>query len=442
MANQKNSSKSKPLATNSQKLVMPPSETNLAVNFIGLGFSIFSLLLMRAIWPTVDIQTASLIAMACAALPIVLIEMRKFRVYEKASTGLGAKRESDPERVAVKLIGLIGTFGYLALLYWALPEYGKPFFDRYWQLLSTSLPLLLIGAIPYFWWLDGKMREPEDGYWHFGLFVLLQWGEVDWKRIGPHARDWLVKGFFFPLMFLYTGGNALMIINYDFNNMNSFQAFFEYANNLLFYADLIFAAVGYVLTFRIFDTHIRSSEPTFRGWVVAVVCYAPFWQGLFYASYFSYDDGLFWTNWLADYEGVKILWGCAILVLVTIYSSATVCLGVRFSNLTYRGLVTNGAYRFTKHPAYVSKNLSWWLISIPFISMEGPADAFKHCLLLAGVNLIYYLRARTEEAHLSNYPEYVQYGMYMNEHSIFAPLAKVMPFLKYKGYASPMTVKA
>lgn len=437
MAKQKNTPKTKPLT-------LPESETRLWLNFLGLGCSFLALALLRRFWPDVDIMSASLIAMAAAAVPIILIEVAYYRVQDKASTGLSsstsAVREVDPERVAVKLIGLVGTFGYLAILYWALPEYDKNFFDRYWMLLSYALPLLLAAAVPYFWWMDARLKDPEDSYYHFGLTVLLQWREVDKKRIGPHLRDWLVKGFFFPLMFLYIGGNTLQIIQYDFGNWYhygefQFGRFFDYANNFLFFMDLLFAAVGYAITFRYLDTHIRSSEPTFRGWVVAVMCYSPFWQAVFYGSYFAYDDDYYWGHMLGAYPGPYMVWGTAILCLLFVYATATVSLGIRFSNLTYRGLVTNGFYRFTKHPAYVSKNLSWWLVSVPFISSAGPAEAIRHSLLLLGVNVIYYLRARTEEQHLSNYPEYVAYGNYMNEHSIFAPLARVLPFLKYQAPA-------
>lgn len=429
MASPKNTPKTKPLTC-------PKSETRLWLNYTGLGFSLLALVLLRDLWRDVDVMTASLIAMVSAALPIILVEVFYYKIYRKESTGMdGIVRETDPERVAIKLVGLLGTFGYLGLLYWALPEYDKGFFDRYWELLSYGVPILLLLSVPYFWWMDGRLAEPEDGYWHFGMLVLGGWSKVNKKRIGTHMRDWLVKGFFFPLMFVYLGGNTLMIVQYDFSRMVYFGAFFDYMNNFLFYIDLIFAAVGYALTFRVLDTHIRSSEPTFRGWVVAIMCYAPFWQAVFYGSYFAYDDNYFWGHMLNGYDGLYTIWGSIILCLLFIYCSATVSLGIRFSNLTYRGLVTNGFYRFTKHPAYVSKNLSWWLISVPFISSAGPFEAFRMCLLLFGVNVIYYLRARTEENHLSNYPEYVQYGLWMNEHSIFASLARVLPFLKYKPIA-------
>jgi protein-S-isoprenylcysteine O-methyltransferase Ste14 len=50
------------------------------------------------------------------------------------------------------------------------------------------------------------------------------------------------------------------------------------------------------------------------------------------------------------------------MVLLTgIYAWATVAFGLRFSNLTYRGVLTNGPYAFTRHPAYLSKNAFWWM---------------------------------------------------------------------------------
>ena len=207
---------------------------------------------------------------------------------------------------------------------------------------------------------------------------------------------------------------------------------YRLAHSVIMFTDLLYAAIGYVLTLRILNSHIRSSEPTFRGWVVAVACYAPFWEVLLYARFFNYSNTLNWSEWLLDMPIVQAVWGCSILALLCVYSLATVCLGIRFSNLTYRGLITSGPYRFTKHPAYVCKNLSWWLVSVPFITSDPWHVAVSHCLLLAFVNFIYYQRAVTEENHLSNYPEYREYALAMNQRSIFRPLVKYLPFLEYK----------
>ncbi len=102
---------------------------------------------------------------------------------------------------------------------------------------------------------------------------------------------------------------------------------------------------------------------------------------------------------------VRVAWAAAIIALTVIYALCTVSFGLRFSNLTHRGIITDGPYRFTKHPAYLAKNLSWWLISVPFVSEQGWGAALRNCMLLALLNLIYYARARTEERHLSRDPD-------------------------------------
>jgi hypothetical protein len=107
---------------------------------------------------------------------------------------------------------------------------------------------------------------------------------------------------------------------------------------------------------------------------------------------------------------------------------ATVAFGIRFSNLTHRGILTNGPYRWTKHPAYVSKNLSWWLLSIPFIPMDGWDNLVKHSLALLCINFMYFMRAKTEEWHLSRDPTYVQYALWMNEHGVLRFLNRISLF--------------
>jgi len=113
-----------------------------------------------------------------------------------------------------------------------------------------------------------------------------------------------------------------------------------------------------------------------------------------------------------------------ILLLTSIYALSTVVFGIRFSNPTNRGIITHGPHRFTKHPAYVSKNLPWWLISVPFISAAGAATAAMHCAILLGVNGIYWLRAKTEERHLMHAPTYRAYAEWIANHGIFARIAR------------------
>jgi protein-S-isoprenylcysteine O-methyltransferase Ste14 len=82
--------------------------------------------------------------------------------------------------------------------------------------------------------------------------------------------------------------------------------------------------------------------------------------------------------------------------------------------------LTNGPYRFTRHPAYLSKNAFWWVATIPFLATSGTVtDAVRNTTLLAIVSAIYYWRARTEEAHLlAEDPKYAQYYAWMEENAL------------------------
>jgi hypothetical protein len=413
---------------------LPESCTSLSVNLVAFGCFLIAAMVVRR-WGSLSTVDAALVMLLALAIPLVLLELLGRRIYRRHAAAIDFRRQADIDwqRVAFKLVGYYLTLGIIALLYWLVPVYRADFYRPFWELLEVMLPWFLLGAIPYFIWLDRYMINPRDGYWQCGAMLLKPWREVDHARLGQYALAWLVKAFFLPLMFgLFCSG-----VEY-FRNADMVRVFTEpdYGYGVLwefFYViDLVFVIVGYTLTVRLLDTHIRSTEPTLSGWVVALLCYEPFW-GLTYGSYVAYNlDGFSWGHWLTDSPLFYAIWGSSILLITAMYASTSVAFGMRFSNLTHRGIITNGLYRYCKHPAYVAKNLSWWLISIPFITDSGMADALRDSLLLLMVNLIYFARARTEERHLSWDPVYVQYATVMNRRSVFSGLARWLPFLQYR----------
>ncbi len=89
-------------------------------------------------------------------------------------------------------------------------------------------------------------------------------------------------------------------------------------------------------------------------------------------------NGAEWAFWLQGHDALLWVWAGALVFLTAVYAWATVAFGLRFSNLTYRGVLTNGPYAFTRHPAYLSKNTYWWLASLPFLTTSGSAvDAIR-----------------------------------------------------------------
>lgn len=190
-----------------------------------------------------------------------------------------------------------------------------------------------------------------------------------------------------------------------------------------------FVTAGYFFSCRLFNSQVRSVENTLFGWFICLICYRPFSAAK--SHYLNYRSGGKWDVWLAGHEYLAILWGSAIILLVVVYTWSTVSFGVRFSNLTNRGIITKGAFRFCKHPAYVAKNIWWWMAAVPFAATTW-SEASRLCLLACCVNTIYVLRAFTEERLLSQDPTYVEYGLWMDRHGIFRWVGQIFPWFKYE----------
>ena len=147
---------------------------------------------------------------------------------------------------------------------------------------------------------------------------------------------------------------------------------------------------------------------------------------LFYLGNTYGDDN--WSHVFAGHG--PLLWGWAALLvgLTAVYAWATMAFGIRFSNLTYRGVLTNGPYAFTRHPAYLSKNLFWWCASMPFIVSNGSlVEAVRNAFFLGCVSATYFWRAKTEERHLlSEDPKYRAYFDWMQARGLItAPLSRL-----------------
>jgi protein-S-isoprenylcysteine O-methyltransferase Ste14 len=170
------------------------------------------------------------------------------------------------------------------------------------------------------------------------------------------------------------------------------------AYDIAFFTDCGWALMGYMLESRWLGNKTRSVEPTALGWAAALSCYPPYNNVL--GTYLPLNDG----PRLAAFSGedtALVLRGI-IVFLFLIYASATVAFGFKFSNLTNRGTVSRGPYRFIRHPAYVCKCTAWWLEHLPTMTLT---KGFFLTLLCC----VYALRAWTEERHLSADPDYREY---------------------------------
>ena len=402
----------------------PKSASGALTGVAGVIAALGSAVLLRD-WPQAStIKTlAVLFAMAAAMIGVDLLV---YRVQRNASRGMTwqPRRRLDLFRVAQKLTGFWLTIGIIAVLYALIPEYQNAFYAPFKDAALLLLPALLVVSPFYIATVDRRQDDPFDAYAQ--LAMLLGGNRPDdWGPLQIHARGWLVKAFFTPLMFVYVNNDLAMLwsgqsIQFDF------QHIYARLYDLFFLLDVLLATVTYALTLRILDNHVRSVEPTLGGWIICVICYRPLTD--VQAPYIQYElDKVYWGDVFSPYPLLYVLWGSAILFLVLIYVWSTAAFGLRFSNLTHRGIITNGPYRWVKHPAYLAKNLSWWMISVPFIAGAGWLIAIQSCIMLGVVNLIYYLRAKSEERHLAADPVYRDYQDYIATQGLFARLLGTLP---------------
>lgn len=381
---------------------------------------------------------AALAAMLFSTGPMVLWSVLVDKVHRNPSTGIDWGRPPRPVAEvlpvsAVKLGALWATWLIIAGLYALARWYWDGQYLFAMKVLGYAIGPLVLLSVPYVLWLDRRLVEPRDHAWHFGAMLLGREG-YELEEVKKHWRAWLIKGFFGAFMISILPGGFAAVVNADLAQIaNNPVRWGLFLIELLFVIDVQIGTVGYLVTMRPLDAHIRSGNPFLGGWLAALICYPPVAWGVLGTILVYEMDAPGWTVWFADYPALLWLWACWLVLLTAVYAWATVAFGIRFSNLTYRGVVTNGPYRFTRHPAYLSKNLFWWSSTLPFLVTTGsPVEAVRNVFFLGCVSAIYYWRARTEEAHLlGEDAKYRAYHAWMARNGpVTAPLSALASYLR------------
>lgn len=336
------------------------------------------------------------------------------------------------KRAAIKWLGFWLCIGAGALLYWLLPEYKRPYYQTFFDLARMCLPWMPALFAAYFLYAEWRFPEERDGSWQVGMLAMGQFHAIDKKVFFQHILGWMVKFYFIPIMFgdMANGINKLRVMDWDILALPLLKL---YALVLLAATtfELVFVCAGYLFSARLFNSQIRATEATFFGWFIALMSYGPF-NTIFYNRYLNYRPNGDWQTWLAGHETLIIIWASIMMVLLVLHFWCDACFGLRFSNLTNRGIITNGMYRFSKHPAYVIKGTRWAMMYVPFLMGGSWDENLRLSLLFLGVNLVYYLRARTEEKLLSQDPVYIEYGLWMDKHGLFSWVGRLIPHAKYE----------
>jgi len=438
-------------APSSHHARLPASDVSPWVGLVGLA-TLLGWIAFARLWPALvtafDIPApaeplsgpnSALLAMVLTGLAMAAWSVLIEKVHRRPSTGIDWTRPRPLSAVievsVTKLAGLwatwllIGAFYALGRWYWD----GNYLFAM--RVIGTAAVPLFVLSVPYVLWLDRYLVEPRDHAWHFGAMLI---GREPWEgeEVRRHWRAWLIKGFFSAFMISILPAGFAAVVEADLgavagDPIRVGTLLFE----LLFVIDVQIGTVGYLLTLRPLDAHIRSGNPFLAGWLAAMLCYPPFvhaFMGQGGVIQYEYQTAG-WGYWIGGHPVVLWAWAGWLVFLTAAYAWATVAFGMRFSNLTYRGVLTNGPYRFTRHPAYLSKNLFWWCSAMPFLVTTGSlTEGIRNTVFLACVSGIYYWRARTEEAHLlAEDAKYRAYHAWMAEHGpITAPLRRFLSWAR------------
>jgi Isoprenylcysteine carboxyl methyltransferase (ICMT) family len=365
---------------------------------------------------------SALTNVAACGVPMVLWSLFVDKVHRNPSTGIDWDSAPRPRAETLdisltKLAGLWATWAIIGCIYALGRFYWSGGYQFAMRCFTVSAPFLLVASPFYVIWLDRRLKHPKDGAWAFGSWLMGQ-GAVDRHAIADHFRSWAVKGFFLAFMLSIVPGGFYDVVSRPYAEVVSGPVpLANFLISFMFVIDVALATVGYLLTMKPLDAHIRSATPYAEGWVAALICYPPFILmgdgGPLNYRFATYAENS-WFHWLDGYTALLWIWGGVLVLLTAIYAWATVAFGLRFSNLTHRGILTHGPYAFAKHPAYISKNAFWWLSTLPFLVTTGSLiDAVRNTAILCMVSGVYWWRAKTEEKHLGNDKAYRDYAAWM-----------------------------
>ena len=351
------------------------------------------------------------------------------------------------------------TLAFMALAYWVisdLSDFHRDFLHAQWRLgnfhidyaitihrlFQWLLGLYAVALIPFYArhpWLHSKAWVFLQGLW---FCALRRRRPVSPARAALAARQpsrlplaaglstgakqaglaLLLKFLFAPLMINWCLDHAGNMTNAVAQLIDGIGAgmrgrflfdtwIFWAAFQLILFVDTFLFTIGYIVEVPALGNRIRSVDPTFFGWVICLCCYPPFND--FTTQFLPWQSSDF-----PAFESDAVHYAANIVVLaaMAIYSWASVALGLKASNLTNRGIVARGPYRYVRHPAYAAKNFAWWIgtmpVLYPLLAGHDWGGALYALFAMGGWTAIYALRAITEERHLlmgdNGYAEYMQ----------------------------------
>jgi hypothetical protein len=263
----------------------------------------------------------------------------------------------------------------VVLLAWALfaavcRTYREPLYAPFWSALSGAGPYLVAVLAYAAFSAGGSARMLCYGRW-VGVFSRASYAAFVLALVSPY----LARGL----------GSA----------PGEFLPFVHWLIRWAFFVDCVVALAGYLFGSALLGARTVETDTRLSSWAVTLACYPPFNSLTALVTGYPHADR--WELWLQGSAWLYV-WGGLLVVCIVVYAWATVALGFRFGHLAAKGgVVEAGPYRLFPHPAYLFKNVFWWLQACPWFLAP---DSGLLVLALAGQSWMYWQRARAESSFL------------------------------------------
>lgn len=360
--------------------------------------------------------------------------------FARACKSWGPIPESDLKdlltRAAIKWLGVMLVVTGSLFLWWLIPLYRGPRYETINTAAALFVPLFAAALVPYLLFTEWRLGHHRDYAWNIGLIPLCRWHEINWRLVRDGALSMLIRTIFLPFNFCYVAQNigAWRVKAWDVMLQSPPTPESHAAIMLALYAVLIVTIIpGYIFSLRLFNTHTRTIDRSWFGWMITLVCYPPLLSGVFTGwfgyNYFRFEEPFMkpWIFLLQDHAMLLYAVGIGIILSEMVHLWGEAIIGIRSSNLTHRGIITNGPFRYLRHPVYISKCVGWTLIFMPFLMGGSLFECIRLGLLLMCVWTIYYLRGIAEERMLSVDADYVTYALWVDKHGWMAWTGRLIP---------------
>lgn len=371
---------------------------------------------------------------------MIIIEV--FKHTKKIVQENSENRKLNPnilEVVRNTLISYVGVIlGIILILftYWFLPDNEVVQFKASVEEVKFFILCLTLLLSPIMIFLSEYfLGSKKNGTFQMGLLATLQFKKINLKTLRDGILEWIIRLFFLTLNFV----GSVMYVDLYRETMTSFSFLsgLNFVQIVLLFEAVIFMIImmiiipGYLFSWRLIGTDAKKIDSTWFAWTFLLICYPPF-MGKIFSDVFNYSGPNDWTNLFGNFD--FLLWICGFLILffAFIHLWAEAQLGVRSSNLTNRGIITNGSFRYTKHPVYLSKLLSWFFLSLPFFNGATLPHSIQLGIAFLFICSIYGCRCLSEERLLATDKNYIKYALWMDKNATFSFVNKIFPFMSFE----------